>query len=119
MSVSSCEPSRLQRLRSEAHASLPILDVSEFRIDRQPNAPSRRVPLIGFAAPCLDERLQLRAVEIAAHHAHTLPVAPIELAALLIEDDLLRRMGISPCDDDLAVLAVEVGALDRPIVQVR
>src|SRR6202051_1232883 len=118
MSVSSCEPSRLQRLRSEAHASLPILDVSEFRIDRQPNATSRRVPWIGFAAPCLNERLQLRAVEIAAHDAHTLAVAPIELAAFLIEDDLLRSVGVSLCDDCLAVLAVDVGALDGPVIQV-
>ncbi len=95
------------------------VDVSEFRIDRQPNAPSRRVPLIGFAAPGLDESLQLRAVEIAAHHTHTLAVAPIELAALLIEDDLLRRVGDALCDDYLAVLAVDVGALDRAVVQAR
>ena len=40
-------------------AFLRPVDLSEFRIDRQPNAPSRRVPLIGFAAPGLDERLQL------------------------------------------------------------
>ena len=91
--------------------------MSEFRVDRQPDAPSRLIPAIGFAAPRLDERLQLRAVEIAAHDAHALAVAPIELAALLIEDDLLRSVGVSLCDDRLAVLAVDVGALDRPVIQ--
>ena len=93
-------------------AFLRPVDMSEFRVDRQPNAPSRLIPAIGFAAPRLDERLQLRAVEIAAHDAHTLAVAPIELAAFLIEDDLLRSVGVSLCDDCLAVLAVDVGALD-------
>ena len=92
--------------------------MSEFRIDRQPDAPSRLIPAIGFAAPGLDQRLQLRAVEIAAHDAHALAVAPIELAAFLIEDDLLRRVGLSLRDDRLAVLAVDVGALDGPVIQV-
>src|SRR3954469_1418555 len=92
--------------------------MSEFPIDRQPNAPSCLIPAVGFATPRLDERLQLRAVEIAAHDAHTLAVAPIELAAFLIEDDLLRRVGLSLCDDYLAVVAVDVGALDGSIIQV-
>src|ERR1700682_5667953 len=99
-------------------ALLRPIDMSEFRIDSQSNAPSRRISTIGFAAPRLDERLQLRAVEIAAHDAHTLAVAPIELAAFLIEDDLLRIVGVSLCDDCLAVIAVDVGALDGPVIQV-
>src|SRR6185369_17617643 len=82
-------------------------------------APSRRIPAIDFAAPRLDERLQLRAIEIATHDAHALAIAPIELAALLIEDNLLRTVGVSLRDDCLAVLAVDVGALDRAIVQAR
>src|SRR6202020_1714450 len=90
----------------------------EFRVDRQPDARSCRVAAIGFAAPRLDERLQLRAVEIAAHDAHALAVAPIELAAFLIEDDLLWSVGVSLRHDDLAVLAVNVGAFDGPIIQV-
>src|ERR1700743_3213344 len=74
-------------------AFLAPVEVPEFWIDRQPDTPPRRIPAIGFAAPRLDERLQLRAVEIAAHDAHAFAVAPIELAALLIEGDLLRRGG--------------------------
>src|SRR5882724_1950220 len=99
-------------------AFLRPVDMSAFRIDRQPDAPSCLISGIGFAASRLDERLQLRAVEIAAHDAHTLAVAPIELAAFLIEDDLLRSVGLSLCDDGPAVLAVDVGALDGPVIQV-
>src|SRR5258706_5144827 len=98
-------------------AFLRPVDMSAFRIDRQPNAPSCLISAIGFAAPRLDERLQPRAVEIAAHDAHTLAVAPIELAAFLIEDDLFRSVGIALWDDGLAVLAVDVGALDGPVIQ--
>src|ERR1700680_631805 len=46
-----------------------------------------------------------------------LAVAPIEFAALLIEDDLLRSVGRSLRDDRLAVLAVDVGALDGSVIQ--
>src|SRR6266567_2879695 len=100
-------------------AFLRPVDMSEFRVDRQANAPSCLIPAIGFAAAGFDERLQLRAVEIAAHDAHTFAVAPIKLAALLIENDLLWSVGVSLRDDCLAILAVDVGALDRPVIQAR
>ena len=38
-------------------AFLGPVDMSEFRIDRQPDTPSRRIPAVGFAAPGLDKRL--------------------------------------------------------------
>ena len=66
----------------------------------------------------LDQRFDLRAVEVRAHHAHALAVAPIELSARLLEMDLLRREGDALRDDDLAIPAIEVGALDRAVVQV-
>src|SRR5581483_6783460 len=91
-------------------AFLAPVDLLEFRIDRQPDAPSRLIAAVGFTMAGRDQRLQLRAVQIAAHDAHTFAVAPIELAALLIEDDLLRSVGISLGNDRLAVLAVDVGA---------
>src|ERR1700720_57068 len=97
-------------------AFLRPVDMSEFRVDRQPNAPSALIPTIGFAAAGFDERLRPRAVEIAAHDAHTFAVAPIELAALLIENDLLRSVGFSLWDDCLAVRAVDIGAFDRSVV---
>src|SRR6202042_1383121 len=89
-------------------AFLRPVDVPELQVDRQPNAPTCGIPAIGVAVPRLDERLQLRAVEIAAHHAHTFAVTPIKLAAGLIEDDLFRSVGLSLRDDHLAVLAVDV-----------
>src|SRR5947209_4019407 len=100
-------------------AFLAPIDMPAFRVDRQTNAPSCLIAGIDFTVSRLDERLQLRAVEIAAHDAHALAVAPIEPAAFLIEDDLLRSVGVSLSDDRLAVLAVDVGAFDGPIVQVR
>jgi len=70
------------------------------------------IPAVGIALPRLDERLYLRAVEIGAHHAHALAIAPIELASFLFEDDLLRRVGFSLCDDYPTVLSVDVGAFN-------
>src|SRR5713226_6530353 len=99
-------------------AFLRPVDVSVFRVDRQPNAPPRLISALGFAVAGLDERLQPRAVEIAAHDPHALAIAPIELAAFLIEDDLLRSVGLSLWDDCLAVLAVDIGALDGPVILV-
>ena len=60
----------------------------------------------------------MRAVEVCAHHAHALAVAPIELAACLIEVDLFRRVSDALRDNDPAIPAVEVGALDRAVVEV-
>ena len=62
--------------------------------------------------------LRLRAVEIAAHDAHTHAVAPIEFAGLLIENDLLGRVGLALCDDRLAVPSVEIRALNQAVVKV-
>jgi hypothetical protein len=43
-------------------------------------------------------------------------VAPIELAVFLIELDLLRREGGAAWNDHPAILAINIGALDRAIV---
>ena len=40
------------------------------------------------------------------------PVAPLELAIVLIEVDLLRRVGNVLWDDDPPITDVEIGALD-------
>ena len=99
-------------------AFLRPVDFPELRIDGDPDAPPGLIAPIVVAAAGLDQRFDLRAVEIRAHHAHPLAVAPIELAALLIEVDLLRRVRDALRDDDLAIPAVEVGALDRAVVEV-
>src|SRR6202000_2325385 len=82
-----------------------------LRIDCDSDAPARLVSPITAAAG-LDQRLDLRAIEIGAHHAHAFAVAPIELAALPIEMELLGRMRAAGWDDGLAVAAIEIGALD-------
>ena len=60
----------------------------------------------------------MRAVEIRAHHPHALAVAPIELAVFLIEVHLLRRVRNALRDDDPAIPAIDIGALDRAVVEV-
>ena len=87
-------------------------------IDREPDAPIGLIAAVFISASRFDKRLESRSVEIATHDAHALAVAPVELAGLLIENDLLRGMGVSDRNNDLAVLAVEIGALDGPVVQV-
>ncbi|WP_347338803.1 hypothetical protein [Bradyrhizobium vignae] len=98
-------------------ALLRPVDFLELRIDGDPDAPQVLIVRVVVAETGLDQRLDLRAIEIGTHHAHALAVAPVELAVLLIEVDLLRRVGDALRDDDLAIPAVEVGALDGPVVE--
>ena len=44
----------------------------------------------GIALTRVDEGLDVRPVQIGSHHAHAFPIAPVELAALLFELELLR-----------------------------
>ena len=55
--------------------------------------------------------------EAASDAAHPLAVASIELAIVLIEVDLLRRVGNALWDDHPPITAVEIGALDRAVVE--
>ena len=66
-----------------------------FRIDGQSDAPPRLVATIDVAMASLDQGLQLRAVRVRAHDTHAFAVAPVELAAILVENDLLGREGTS------------------------
>src|SRR5262249_14001853 len=99
-------------------AFLRPVDFTKLRIDGDADAPPRLIASVVVAAAGLDQRFDLRAVEVRAHHAHALAVAPIEPAAVFIEVELFRRVGDTLWDDDLAVLAVEVGALDRAVVEI-
>src|SRR5262245_6468625 len=86
-------------------------------IDGDPDEPLGLIARVLVAAAGLDQRFDFRAVEVAAHYAHALAVAPIELAVLLIEVELFRRVGDTLRDDDLAIAAVEVGSLDRAVIE--
>ena len=70
-------------------------------LDRaRPGSPSARV----------DEGLDLRAVEIGAHHAHAFAVAPVELAVLLFDLELLRRERAARSNDGRSCFSVEIRA---------
>ena len=97
-------------------AFLRPVDLLALRVDSDADAPSGLVAPIGVATAGLDERLDLRSVEIRAHHAHSFAVAPVELAVLLIELDLFRRERAALWNDHSAITAVDVGALDGAIV---
>src|SRR5262249_39009776 len=99
-------------------AFLRPIDFSKLGIDSDSDAPPGLIASVRVAAAGLDQRFDVRAIEVRAHHTHALPVAPIELALVLLEMDLLRREGDALRDDDPAIPAVEVGAFDRTIVEV-
>src|SRR5262249_13689676 len=99
-------------------AFLCPVEFTKLRIDGDADAPAVLIFSVVVAAAGFDQRFDLRAVEIRAHHAHALAVAPIELAVRLIEMELFRCVGDALWDDDPAIPAVEVGALDRAVVEV-
>ena len=78
-------------LVSVVRAFLRPVDLLTLGVDGDPNAPPGLVAPVSVATARLDERFNLRAIEIRAHHAHPFAVAPVELAVFLIEMDLLRR----------------------------
>src|SRR5262249_42943305 len=98
-------------------ALLRPVDLPELAVDRDPDAPAGLVAPVLVAAAGLDKRLDMRAVEIGAHHPHALAVAPIEPAPRLIEVKLLGQMRDALRNDDPAVASVQIGALDRAVVQ--
>src|SRR5258708_15635213 len=89
------------------------------RIDGDPDTPVRWIAARAFALARLDERLDLRAIEVGTHHAHALAVRPVELAALLLEMELLWRERAAFCNDDSTIAAVEIRAFDRAVILVR
>src|SRR5262249_33070129 len=98
-------------------AFLRPVDFTKLRIDGDADAPAGFIELVLVAAAAFDQRFDLRAVEICAHHAHALAIAPIELAVRLIEVHLFRCVRDALRDDDLTIPSVEVGALDRAVVE--
>src|SRR5207237_4908195 len=84
-------------------AFLRPVDFAKLRIDGDSDAPPGLIALVLVAAAGLDQRFDLRAVEVRAHHAHALAVAPIELARVLLEMDLFRRVRDALWNDDPAI----------------
>ena len=73
---------------------------------------------VGVALARLHESFDRRPVEVRAHDAHPFAVAPVQLAVLLVELELLRRERAALRNDRRAIPPVEVGALDGAVVQV-
>src|SRR5205814_1608081 len=67
----------------------------------------------------VDQGFDIRTIQVRAHHSHSLAVAPVKFAALLLEMKLLRRECLAFANDGYAILAVEISALDRTVVLVR
>src|SRR5262249_26125210 len=95
-------------------------DLAALRVDCDPDAPLRLIAAgAGIALAGINKRLELRAVDVHAHDAHPFAVTPIELAALLLEMKLLGRKGGAARHDGLAILSVEIGAIDRTVIPIR
>src|SRR5262245_37740484 len=92
------------------------VDLLALVVERDADAPSRGVEAIGLRRARLHQRLDPGAVEVGAHHPHAFAVGPVQLAALLVELDLLRRERRALWNDGRAVASVQVYARDRAIV---
>src|SRR5205085_7208764 len=95
------------------------VEVPAFGIDRDADTPSRGVrPGSGIAVARIDEGLDVRAIEVGAHHTHPFAIAPIQLAILPIELELFGRERAPLRNDGLAIPPVEIGAFDGAVVPV-
>src|SRR6266478_5396970 len=92
-------------------------------INGDSNAQSIAISLIGarsrVAFAGVDQSFDVRTIQICAHHAHSFAIAPVKLAALLLQVELLRRERLAFANNGYAILAIEIDALDRTIVLAR
>ena len=107
------------RAEDAAHAGIVAsflcpVDVPALGIDGDSDAPLGLVLAVCISLAGLDESLDLRSVEVAAHDPHPLTVAPVQPAARLLQVKLLRRMRASLGDNCRAIASVEIGALIEP-----
>ena len=95
------------------------VNLSTVGVHRDSDAPFPRVAAgTRIALARIHERLELRAIEIAAHDLHSLAVGPIELAVLPIEMELLRRERLPFGNNRRAILPVEIRALNGSVVPI-
>ena len=96
------------------------INLSAIWINGDPDAPFCLIgarPRVAFAG--VDQSFDVRTIQVRAHHAHSLAVAPVKFAALLFEMELLRRECLAFANNGYAILTVEINALDRTIVLAR
>src|SRR6202040_410543 len=95
------------------------VDLAAPGVNGDADTPSRQVrPRSGITVARIDEGLDFRAIEAGAHYTHPFAIAPIQLAVLLIELELLGRERAPLRNDGRAIPPVEVGALDGAVVPV-
>ncbi len=105
---------------AQAGVVRPLLrpvDLAARPVDGDTDAPSGLVAHVRLAGAAPDQRLDVRAVEVRAHHAHALAVAPVELPAHPIELELLGRVCDARWNHRPAVPAIEIGALYPAVVE--
>src|SRR4029077_6835703 len=92
-------------------------------INGDSNAQLSTVSLIGarsrVAVAGVDQSFDVRTIQVRAHHAHSFAIAPVKLAALLLQMELFRRECLAFANNGYAILTVEIDALDRTIVLAR
>src|ERR1700745_1464732 len=93
-------------------AFLSPVDLFALRVDRYADAPFVLVAAIVLALPLHHQVFDFGTVEIATHDTHALAIAPIQLSIRFIEMDLFGRKSGAWWNDDLSILAVDIGALD-------
>src|SRR5215475_11665358 len=92
------------------------VDLLAHGVGGHSDAPPGLVATVEITSPGLNERFDLRTVDVGAHHAHSFAIAPVELTARLIEMQLLRGERGAAGNNDLAVLSVQIRALDGAVV---
>src|SRR5438094_4343881 len=89
------------------------IDFSPVRMDGNTDAPFHLIsPRTRVAFAGVDQSFDLRTIKVRAHHAHSFAVAPVKLAALFLEMELLRRKCRAFGNNNYTVLTIEISALD-------
>src|SRR5262249_38028356 len=98
-------------------ALLRPVDLAAFDIDGNAHAMLRRVrPWPRVALAGIDERLDVRTVEVATHHTHAFSVAPVQLSGGLFDLELLWRERTARRNDGRHVPAVEIRTDEGAVV---
>jgi len=98
---------------------LSPVEVSSGGVDGHSHTPSGLVAAIVVSLPGLHERLDIRAVQVAAHDPHAFAIAPVQFPAHRLEMQLLRGERNATGNDGRPIASIEVRAFDRTVVDRR
>src|SRR6266581_6322072 len=100
-------------------AFLSPIDLPAFNIERHAHTPVSRVTPLLVAIARLDERLNVRTIQIRPHDSHAFAIGPVQLLVLRVDLQLLGCKGATRRNDRFEILAVEVGTFDGAVVCAR